>query len=260
MNDQPRPRKKHDDNPVLAVLRVCDLLDVLQETPEGISLHSATQITKLPKTSVFRYLATLAERGYVEREPDTGVYRLGAAFMPTQPRAIDVLTEHTRAHLVRLRGEFGETASLGLLEGNRILYLDVVDSPSELRVTHGRGQHAPVHATALGKALAAELADDHIRDILTAEGMPRLTEHTHTDPEAFLDDVRDVRVRGWALEDNEFRRGSRSIARAVPGDRFIAGLSLSAPAVRFTLEKAERAAQSMGDHVKRIMRELEEEG
>ncbi len=252
-------RKKNDDDPVLAVLRVCDLLDTLQEAPEGISLHAATQITRLPKTSVFRYLATLVERGYVEREPDNGLYRLGVAFMPIQPRAIDILTERVRGHLEQMRGEIGETASLGLLDGNRILYLDVIDSPNNLRVTHGRGQHDPLHATAMGKALAAELTDDRVRDILAAEGMPRLTENTLTDPEAFLDEIRDVRVRGWALDDSESVRGSRSVAKAVPGDRLVAGVSISAPAVRFSYEKAERVAEVLGDHVARIAEDLREE-
>jgi IclR family acetate operon transcriptional repressor len=241
---------------VFAVLRVCDLLDVLQQAPEGITLHAATLITQMPKTSVFRYLATLQERRYVERDPDTGVYRLGAAFLPVCSRDIDVLTERARGHLDQLREQFSETASLGLLDGNRILYLEVVESPKHLRVAHDRGEHEPVHATALGKALAAELADERVRELLAAEGMPPLTERTLTDPDRYLAELRAVRDRGWALEDGETQPGSRSVAVAVPGDHLLAGLSISAPAARLTLDKAERIASALGQHVTRIAAEL----
>lgn len=257
MTDPSRLHAKDDGEPVLAVLRVCDLLDVLQQAPEGLTLHAATQMTSMPKTSVFRYLTTLVEHGYVERDPHTSVYRLGHAFLPVSPRDIDVLTEHARDHLTELRQRFSETVNLGLLDGSRVLYLDVAKSPNSFLVVHDRGDREPLHATALGKALAARLSDDRIRELLTAEGMPRLTEHTITDLEAFLDEVHDVRVRGWALEDNETVLGSRSVAMAVPGDHLVAGLSISAPAARLTLEEAERMAHALGYHVARIAEEME---
>jgi IclR family transcriptional regulator, acetate operon repressor len=71
---------------IRAVERVCDLLDLLQKAPYGVSLLQAEEVTSMPKSTVFRYLATLQTRGYVERSPLSGSYRPGPAF-PTKPPA-----------------------------------------------------------------------------------------------------------------------------------------------------------------------------
>jgi IclR family acetate operon transcriptional repressor len=69
---------------IRAVERVCDLLDLLQDSPHGVSLVLAEEVTTMPKSTAFRYLAVLQARGYVERSPLSGSYRPGPAF-PTRP-------------------------------------------------------------------------------------------------------------------------------------------------------------------------------
>lgn len=71
-------------------MRVCDLFDALQQTPEGLSFHTAAQVMRLPKPAALRYVGTLLARGYVERDPGTRMFRVGPSFMPLrcrQPRS-----------------------------------------------------------------------------------------------------------------------------------------------------------------------------
>jgi IclR family acetate operon transcriptional repressor len=219
---------------IRAVQRVCDLLDLLQQEPDGTSLVRAAEVTKLPKSSAFRYLATLEARRYVERDPATGNYRLGLALLPMQSRQLDVLTRRTRPYLARLQAAFGETANLGLLDGNRVVYLDIVESPHAMRLAARPGDHDPVHATALGKAIAAHLPVERVRAILKAEGMPRLTQRTVTTQRDYLAQLEDVRREGYAVDDEENEIGARCVAVALPSDRLPLALSVAGPAARLT--------------------------
>ena len=241
---------------IRAVQRVCDLLDLLQQEPEGVSLTRAAEVTKLPKSSAFRYLATLEERRYVERDPQTGAFRLGLALLPMQPRQLDVLTRAARPHLERLQVEFSETANLGLLDGNRVIYLDIVESPHAMRLAQRPGDRDALHATALGKAIAAHLPVEHVRAILKADGMPRHTDRTITTQREYLEALEAVRSAGYALDDGENEIGTRCVAVVVPNTALPLAISVSAPAVRLNHERVDVVAGRLREAAAQLASEL----
>jgi IclR family transcriptional regulator, acetate operon repressor len=228
---------RHDsDYTIRAVDRVCDLLDLLQETREGVSLKDAAHATGLPKSSVFRYLVSLEHRRYIEHDPESGFYRLGSAFMPVQARQIDLLVERAHPQLERVRDEVGETAALAILDSDEIIYLDVVESQSDLRLAPSAGGRAAVHATASGKMIAAQLDDDRVREVLASAGMQARTPRTIASIESFLEELEEVRTRGYAVDDGESTIQGRCVAVAVPDTHLPAAVSICAPASRMPLE------------------------
>jgi IclR family transcriptional regulator, acetate operon repressor len=241
---------------IRAVQRVCDLLDLLQREPEGVSLARAAEVTRLPKSSAFRYLATLEARRYVERDESSGEYRIGLALLPLQARQLDVVTHRARPYLEELQREFGETANLGLLDGNRVVYLDIVESGHTMRLAARPGDHDMLHATALGKAIAAELPVERVRAILKAEGMPRCTEHTITKQRDFLVELERIRERGYALDDGENELGGRCVGVTIPGVSLSLALSVSGPAARFAKEKVPAVAARLRDVAARLGTDL----
>ncbi|MER3393999.1 MAG: IclR family transcriptional regulator, partial [Microcella pacifica] len=181
---------------IRSVQRVCDILDLVQSQPEGLSLVAFATATDLPKSSVFRYLATLESRGYVERTEDGG-YRLGMALSGDR---IDILARRLRPQLIQLRDELGETINLGMLDGSRVAYLDVIESKSSIRNAPRASAREYIHCTALGKVLASTRPDDDVTAILKAEGMPAVTRNTITDVSTYLEDLAVTRARGYALD------------------------------------------------------------
>jgi IclR family acetate operon transcriptional repressor len=230
---------------IRAVQRVCDLLDLLQQEPAGASLARAAEVTKLPKSSAFRYLVTLEQRRYVERDPVTGDYRLGLALLPMQARQLDVLTRRARPYLDRLQADFGETTNLGLLDGNRVVYLDIVESPHAMRLVASKGHRDPLHSTALGKAIAAQLPVEQVRAILRTEGMPRHTDRTITTQREYLAQLDVVRERGYAIDDGENEVGARCVGVAVPSGNLPLALSIAGPAARLTTERVPEIAERL---------------
>lgn len=232
---------------VRSVLRVLDILALLRRRAEGASLSEVTTATDMPKSSVFRYLSTLESRGYVERNGANNIYRLGAAFLSSDAQHLELLASRARPVLEELRDRFEETVNLGVLDGTRIVYLEIVESRQAMRFVSRKGDREPLHSTALGKAVSILLDDDDIRAILAAEGMPARTGRTITDPDEFIARLQQIRQSGYAIDDRENEEYGRCVAVPVTGVGFPAAISLSAPAARLSEAEALAAAQVLAE-------------
>jgi IclR family acetate operon transcriptional repressor len=257
MRDQEQPAAVRDGSyEVRAVQRVLDILDSLQQSADGLSLAGVARASGVPRSSAFRYLATLEGRGYVEREPG-GRYRLGLSFLPLRARRVEFLAARARPYLEELRARFKETINLGVLDGAVIAYVEMLESPQAVRFSAQAGDGDPIHSTALGKAIAAQLPEDDVRRILAVGGMARRTSRTIIDPDEFLRELERVRGRGYAVDDRENEEEGRCVAVALPAGRIPAAISLSAPAARFPLARADDVAPALNRAATRLAAELE---
>jgi IclR family transcriptional regulator, acetate operon repressor len=241
---------------VRSVLRVLDILDLLRQRPGGATLKELTQVTNMPKSSVFRYLATLESRGYVERIERDGAFRLSAAFISTEAHHLELLANRARPRMEELRDRFGETVNLAVLDDTRIVYLEIVESRRSMRWVVAKGDREHLHSTALGKAVAMVLDDQHISSILEAAGMPSRTERTIADPETFLAEIARARVNGYAIDDEENEQGGRCVAVPIRGSNPKAALSLSAPTSRLSITEAGSVAQVLETAANQIAEEI----
>lgn len=237
---------------VRSVTRVLDIMDFLREHPEGATLAELATATDMPRSSVFRYLSTLEARGYVERENSSGTFHLGPAFLSSDVRHLRLLSLRARPILEELRDRFEETVNLGVLDGSRVVYLEIVESRRSMRFVARKGDHEPIHSTGLGKAISMLLDGDEIRSILSSEGMPARTARTITDPEEFLATIEQSRQVGYAIDDGENEADGRCVAVPIPGLAFPAAVSLSAPAARFSDREAKAAYDELAEAARRI--------
>jgi IclR family acetate operon transcriptional repressor len=240
---------------IRAVGRVLDVLDVLRARPRGASLSQIARGARLPRSSAFRYLATLEARGYVERDGGDSVYRLGSAFLGDGPE-LRALADAARPLLEALRDRFHETINLGVLEGSNVAYLEVLESPMAMRFAARPGDRDHVHSTSLGKALMAELPDGDVRRILSAEEMVAVTPRTITDPDEYLRQLAPVRENGFALDYGENEEHGGCVAVAIAGAAVPAAISLSAPIARLSPAGIEEVASALRETASRVAQEL----
>ena len=231
--------------PIRSVDRVCDILDTLANAPAGVTLTEVADATALPKSSAFRYLSALEARHYVERGHDAGTYRLGLAFRPQHTRGVARLAELARPALERLRDKLGETTNLGLLDGTSVVHSVVCESPHMMRLAARVGERGYVHATALGKAMAAALPEDRVRALIDVAGMPSFTKATITDLPTLLTELEQVRQQGYAVDERENQDEGRCVAVTIPGLGFAAAVSVSAPAARFDVDAVPTVARAL---------------
>lgn len=249
------------DSPYLvrAVVRALDILAVLQKAPTGVGFADLVDAVGLPKSSLFRYLLTLETRGYVEKDVATGRYRLGRQSLPWHIRSVEAIAVVARPFLEDLRDRFGETLNLGVLDGNRVAYVEIVESPRTMRLSARKGDRDPIHSTALGKALASQLPEERVLEILAAQGMPQRTSRTITTPDAFLAELDVVRAQGYAVDNGENEEDGRCVAVPLPDPRPTAAISLGAPAVRFPIEGAALVAEALNHAVQQIAHSANED-
>lgn len=239
-----------------AVDRVCDVLDILADSQEPVTLTTLAEVNNLPKSSAFRYLAVLEVRGYVSRDERTGLYELGPAFRLQHTRAMEDLTRVGLPLIQSLRDRFMETTNIAILDGTSILYVAVAESPHRMRVASRIGDRGAIHSTALGKAICSQLPESRVLAILDVSGMPASTPRTITERGQYLAELREVRVKGFAVDDTEDQRGSRCVAVMVSGLEVPAGLSVSAPSNRLSVGSVEEVARDLRKAAKGIKKAL----
>jgi DNA-binding IclR family transcriptional regulator len=221
---------------VQPVLKALQVLQLVCDAPEPVSLHQLVRDAALPKTTVFRYLRTLVTVGLVEHEPEQDRYRPGIGLwrLSHSSSPYETLRETCKPSMKRLRQRFNETINLGVLSGGEVLYLDVLESERLLRMQSHIGATDPLHSTALGKVFLA-FRPANQRANLIPPTLTRVTANTITDRGELLNQLEIIRTTGYAIEIGENEEGCYCIAAPIL-DRHniaIAAVSLSAPISRY---------------------------
>lgn len=231
-----RPRSTKESGGTVQVLdRALDMLDLLAAHP-GLTLSEVAERMEQSPSTVHRLLHSLAARGMVESDPATqawnigpATFRLGSAFMRRSG-----IVERARPILQNLMKHTGETANLGILNGDAVLFVSQAETHETIRAFFPPGTRSPLHASGIGKALLAFGRDEVLRSYLDGSTLTRFTDKTLTTPEALTEDMARIRSRGFSFDDEERTRGMRCIAAPVfdlTGEA-IAGVSVSGPTHR----------------------------
>ena len=214
-----------------SVERAMRILVELAEGPATIS--ELARRLHVHRTTSLRLLRTLEEQRFVRRT-DEG-YRLGPRVATLAAAALDGLDVRDRAarHIRALGDSCGHTVHLGALEGDRVVYLDKVESRHAVRMYSRVGAVAPLHATAMGKVILAHTPRAE-RDVLLGEPpFARCTSHTRTDRAGMEEELERVARRGWALDDFEHEEFVHCVAAPVrdASGTVVAAVSISAPSM-----------------------------
>ncbi|WP_129670110.1 IclR family transcriptional regulator [Phytoactinopolyspora endophytica] len=239
-----------------SVERVISMLNLLQRSVDGMSLAQVSNSIDMAKPTAFRYLWTLEDAEYVERDRD-GQYRLGLGFVGMHSRGLQILQERARPWLERLRDQTGETANLGVLKGNSIVYVEIVPSKRAVRVEYSPGSQDPLHSTALGKAIASRLPEARVREILEQTDMEERSANTITTVQDYLDELDKVRRRGYGIDDCENDVDGRCVAVPIIGAHIPTAISVSGPASRFPIKDMEQIAASLTEVAGHLAKEPE---
>lgn len=226
---------------------VTNALDLLEEFRGDETELGVTELSKrlsLHKNNVFRLLATLESRGYMEQNKITGNYRLGLRVLELGQVFIKHmgLLKMARPVLEDIVNKCNETSYLGVIRENRVVYVDVVEATRPVRVVSRVGVGLPVYCSAVGKAQVAFESDDEMERALSGGPLKPFTPHTITDRATLIAHLRKVEEQGYALDDEEYDEGIRCVAVPIRDytRRVIAGISISGPAYRFTNERLEK--------------------
>jgi len=214
----------------------------------------------LHKSTASRMFRAFADAGFLQRNEDTGGYRLGVAVFELGARYLAGLDLHAVARplLHRLAEEEGESVNFGIIDGGDVFSIYVVQGTKRPQLVSRMGRRIPVWCSAGGKALLAGHTDDEIRALLADAPLTALTRRTITDAETFVAGMAAVRKRGWALNDEESEDGLRVVSAPVH-DRFhavTASISVSGPIFRLDDARVQQLAAAVTRTATELSRQL----
>jgi DNA-binding IclR family transcriptional regulator len=245
-----------------AVAKAIDVLQVfLDRKRESLSFTEINEAVQLNKNAVFRLLYTLTEKGLLSKAPDSRKYSLSPKCIELgrNARLNNSLRRVALPFMQELWRRFEDTVNFAVLEHTQISYVEVLESPHRFKLVATPGDRDPVHSTALGKAMLAQLSEKEVRRIIQSSGMPRITSSTITSVPALLEELDKIRRRGYALNEGEMVEGSRCVAVAILNSRRLpqGAISVSGPAVRIEEKRVPEIAYCLMEVCAEISRQLD---
>jgi IclR family pca regulon transcriptional regulator len=238
--------KDADKNTVHSLAKGFRILEAFTAQEPELTLADVARKAGVDNATAFRFLNTLVQTGYVERVPDARLFRLTTKVLDLGFNAIahsDLRTQ-ARPFLRNLVGEMNEAASVGVLDGFNVIYIERIQAGlARLGVDTRIGSRVPAYATAIGHAILAWLPRTAQIAILEAQPRPRLTATTQTKLDALLERFVEVKARGYAVSDQETVPGLYVLAAPILDSDGVplAGISIAAPAIQTSLKDFESA-------------------
>lgn len=225
-----------------SVERAIQVLEALAfEMPngEGTLTALATQLG-LPVPTVFRLLKTLERHRLVQKDESRKTYRLGSHLLTLglQVSAAADLRREAVPIMSRLVEQTTEDCYLTVPDGYDGVFLEIVGGSQHLRIVERLGARVPLHCGATRKAILAFMPRAFIEEYVRRP-LKRFTEHTTTDPQALLQQLRNISEQGYAVTYGEYIAESRGISAPVfrAGGQVVASIGVIFPALRADPER-----------------------
>jgi len=241
--------------------RTLQVLQTLGECRTPITVAELHRLTGYPRSSLHQLVHTMINSGWLDQTEDGKVgigaraLLVGTAYLDADP-----LLPHAMRTLEELRSQTGYTTHVARQSGASVIYLASREAVDAHRAVSRIGRELPVHATALGKALLAELTDAEVRAVLHRKRVA-LTEHTVTDAAELIAQLAEVRSRGYSVEREENTPGLSCVAAPI-GYRIPAteAISVSMPARRAGAREVTRVARLLVGQVAELTQTLRGHG
>ena len=221
--------------PVGVISKVLRILEALQSSSAGLGLKAICDRTGIHKSTAHRFLKHLEGERYLIRT-EAGAYLIGPRLSQLSARGNQEATLQAVARpiLWELWKSTQETVNLAVLDQGTVLYIDVIESPHEFRLSSRVGTRRSVHVTALGKALAAFLPAEHRENVLASIKFQAATPRTIGNLVQFRQELEKIHRQGYAVDDEEAVQGARCVSAPILNTDAepVAAVSVSGPVTR----------------------------
>lgn len=239
-------------------LRLFALMELIGGKDHFVTLQGLVEETGLPKPTLHRMLQQLEGAGLLVRQADGRHYGSGARLRTFAETLMLNTVQFGARHAVlrNLAAETGETCNITALSGDQVVYLDRVETDEPLRVQLGPGSRVPMHASASGKRVLAQLSTKQRHRLLEHAPLQRFTPQTITSLEQLDAELETIAAQGYAIDNEEYLPGLVCIAVLVPGagERSNLCVATQAPVLRVDTASAtkllpalSRAASALSD-------------
>jgi DNA-binding IclR family transcriptional regulator len=234
-------RKEKSEYIIQAVSHALDLLEQFHDDVDELGVTELSKRLKLHKNNVFRLLATLESRGYIEQNKATENYRLGLKALELGQTFIKQmgLLRQAKPILEKMVAECNETCYVAIFKEGHVVYLDMVETDMTVRVVSRVGSRLPAYCTAAGKIHLAHMSDEEINEILPDKELKPYTSTTLKSRDALKKELETIAEEGYAIDNEELDLGVRCVAAPIRDytRRIVGSISISGPNMRLNDER-----------------------
>lgn len=249
---------------VPALDRTLDILELLSELSEGLTLSELSKQFDIPKNAVFRITQTLMARGYLTREEKSMAFHLtGKLLKLATPRWGGMsLSALARPAMTALRDATGETVQLGVLNGLEGTIIEQVEGTEPLRIVVDLGLRFPLYNNGPGKLLLAHMPDQQREAVISQIKLTPCTARTITTKEALRSECEQIVSAGYSTDYAEADEGIHCIAAPIfseCGDMVVGALWLTGPSKRLPKKRFRdlgRQVSAAGAQVSHVIQNL----
>lgn len=240
-----------------SVEKVFQIIETMAESREPLRLQDISLKVEMPASTTLRLITTLINCGYANQDPNTLRYSLSLKFMHIGSLVSSQTSIRDIAHpyLVELSRKCKESVCMAIEQNMEVVYIDVIDGPDGmLRITQRIGKIAPMHSTGVGKLMLLNYDLKELNNIISIKGLDSLTPNTITTKEELLKELENIKDKGYALDNEECELGARCISAGIKdySGKIVAGISVSGPITRMTMEYIDIIKNTVMDTAKKI--------
>jgi DNA-binding IclR family transcriptional regulator len=225
------------------------ILDLFGKDETSLGVGEIARRLSVHRSTASRLAATLSYCGYLQPDGEQGRYRLGAKLvMLGQLANIEIdLQRLGEPLLLTMASELGESVHLGVLDGREVVTTALADGWRTVRMHSTLGKHSPAHCSARGKAILAGLSDENITEPFKKCKLETPTPNTIRTLPMLKAELKKIRERGYATDNEELELGLKCIAAPVldHSGKIVAAVSVSGPASRLEGNPKEKAVKSV---------------
>ena len=202
-----------------SVKKAFAILGAISSSKDGMGVSDLAKKLKMAKSTVHGMTSALEELGAAMRDPLTKKYKLGFALLEIGRSAYSQIDLQTSARPIteELMEKTRTSVFLGILNWDQVTILDIVESRRDLNITAPVGSTIPLFAGAVGKVFLAAMPEEQAAKMVKSKRLPRFTDNTIVDMNQYLDELRQVREKGYAVDDEEYLMGVRAVASPLIG-------------------------------------------
>ena len=241
-------------------LKAFSLLQAVARSERPLSMAELSILLGMPKPTAYRIARMLERDGLLEREAGGRRYVAGRKLLGFAMEIVSASVRSAPRHAIleRVSRQLGETANLGLMVANHVVYIDRVESAWPFGLRFEPGSRVPLHCTAMGKLFLSAQPRARQEQILGKVPLERYTENTITDPQRLLRELESIRTAGLGVDNQEFLAGVVCVAAPVldASGATIAAIAISAPQARMNMNQAVQHAPLLRAAAERLAETL----
>lgn len=245
-----------------SLVKAINMLDCFTKKTE-MTINELTEAANMPKTTVFRLASSLEEAGLLVKERKSShevKYRLGLKLLTLGKHVSEQLKYNKVAlpHMKKLNEEIDELVHITVLEGDKAVYAETIDSSKPVRLVVKVGKRAPLYAGSAPKLLLSSMKDEDLEAYLDEVELTKITENTLDSMEKLREEIQKIREKGYAVSHSEHFKDTVGFSYPIYNHEgeIVAALGVSIPVIDYSEERERLILGKLEGTVKTIWSEL----